>query len=109
MNTIALHYTQVFSLKNTSLFCVGTLCCLLISYVYLLSATVMHVVIHKEITQDTKALHSEISALEATFIAQQHTVSEAIANLDGYVPIERKVFIDQNAGTLVLQTPPSRE
>lgn len=74
-------------------------------YVYFLSASVIHVVIRKESQQEINKLHTEISHLEAEYIAAQHSMSAEIASLDGYVAIDDKIFIDRNDDTkLVLST-----
>lgn len=71
-------------------------------YVYFLSASIVHVVIRKEISQDLALLHTEISQLETAYIEAQHRVSDEIASLDGYAPVVSKTFIDRSAGSLVL-------
>ncbi len=71
-------------------------------YIYFVSVSVVHVVIQQEIEQNISALHSEISSLEADYIAAQHTVSADIASLQGYVEASNKIFIERTSDTLVL-------
>lgn len=69
---------------------------------YLVSATVMHVVLHTEIEQEVKQINSEISILENRLILAQHKVSANIASLEGYTSITEKIFIDRTPASLVL-------
>jgi len=69
---------------------------------YLVSATVMHVVLQAEYKQETKSVYSNISALENRLIIAQHKVSSDIATLQGFTAITEKVFIDRSPASLVL-------
>jgi len=81
----------------------GALCLLLFAtYVYLISASIVHVVIRTETTQEMKKVGSEISLLEGRFIEAQHKVSSDIASLQGYTQTSNKVFIDRTAPAFVL-------
>ena len=84
----------------------GVLVVLFVGYVYLLSASVVHVVIQKEMKRDFTKLHSEIAAVETTYIAAQHAVSADIASLDGFVAVTEKIFIDRSEPSLVLSETP---
>ncbi len=72
------------------------------AYVYFLSASVVHVVMRKEIGQEIAQLGSEVSELEANYIEAQHAVSDEIASHRGYVVVEDKTFIRKTDATLVL-------
>lgn len=76
--------------------------CLLGAYMYLVSATVMHVVLQTEINQEVNRINSDISELENRLILAQHKVSSSIASLDGFTTINDKVFIDRTPDSLVL-------
>lgn len=102
MNVTAQNYIPAVTTKQLIMAAGITLLCGFILYIYLLSATVMHVVMRKEVGTDIKALHSEISQLESEYILAQHEVSRAIATLEGFVPITDKVFIDRSSNSLVL-------
>ncbi|MFT5850012.1 MAG: hypothetical protein ACI9H6_000841 [Patiriisocius sp.] len=78
--------------------CIG----LFASYVYFISASIVHVVIRTEVNQEVQKRSSEISLLEGRFIEAQHKVSSDIASLQGYTQTSHKVFIDRTAPTLVL-------
>ncbi len=71
-------------------------------YIYLVSASVVHVVIRSEILQDSKKLRSEIALLEGRYIRAQHNISSEIASLEGYTEISKKVFIDRSVSIFVL-------
>ncbi len=71
-------------------------------YLYFLSASIVHVVIRKEINQDMVSVHTSISELETEYIDAQHNVSDQIALLEGYAPVTDKVFIDRSNPSLVL-------
>lgn len=87
-----------------------TLCMLLVSlllaglYVYLLSRTVVHVVMQKEINKELQEVGSQIADLEAVYIEQQHSMSNEVATLQGFVTITDKIFIDKTQSSLVLRT-----
>lgn len=75
---------------------------LVFAYMYFLSASVIHVVIRKEASQDIRSLQTEIATLEAEYIAAQHAVSADIASLQGFVETPNKIFLDRTDSTLVL-------
>ena len=72
------------------------------SYMYFLCASVAHVVMRKEINQEIGTLASNIGELESRYIEAQHTVSEEIATMHGYVKTSEKVFVESTGPTLVL-------
>ena len=73
-------------------------------YIYLLSSTVIHVVMQKEISRELQDLNSEVAALEATYIEKQHSMSNEIATLQGFVTVTEKVFIDKGESSLVFRS-----
>lgn len=85
-----------------------TLCSMIVVlvslYMYLIGASVVHVVIRQETNQDMQSLATEISQLETDYIDYQHRVSDEIASLEGYETITEKVFIDRTPSSLVLRT-----
>ena len=81
-----------------------TLITLVLVYMYLLSATVAHVVMQKEIRGELNKVHSDISVLESEYIALQHSVSGEIASLQGFVATGDKLFIDKSDTSLVLSS-----
>lgn len=97
--------TKVKTINKDKIICLslaGMTVALFGLYIYFISATVAHVVIRKEVSQDLVAMHTDISQLETDYIDAQHRVSEEIASLEGYQPIVDKVFIDRNPSSLVL-------
>lgn len=77
---------------------------LFIAYVYLLSLSVVEVVIRKEMNREMQNLHTEISNLETTYIDQQHAVSNEIAIRKGFVEATNKIFIDRGDTNLALSS-----
>ena len=86
--------------------CTSILLCTL--YMYLVSASIVHVVLRTEVTSDMTLLSSEISELEGKYIEVQHKVSSDIASLQGYQKTASKIFIDRSEGSLVLSNGESR-
>lgn len=94
------------SKKEAWVVTLGIILCIMIAlYVYLLSASVVHVVIRQEVQQSIKNQHSVISSLESSYIKAQHQLSANVANLDGYAKAEEKIFIHRNGSSLVLSAP----
>ena len=79
----------------------GVLLCLFVSYMYFVSASIVHVVIRTELNQEIQQVSSEISTLESQYIAAQYKVSESIASLQGYTENSNKIFIDRSEPSLV--------
>lgn len=75
---------------------------LVASYVYLLSLTVVHVVMRKEVSRDIAHLHSEISTLESQYMVAQHRVSTEIAKRTDLAVTSEKVFLHKDQTALVL-------
>lgn len=79
------------------------LVCLGVVYTYLLSATVMHVVVRKETTQSIKEVNSQIAALETEYIKAQHAISERVAAMPDFVTTPEKIFLERTDTTLVVR------
>lgn len=88
--------------KRVALTLVGLMLMLALMYIYFVFMSVVHVVIRTEIQHDIKAVASEISSYERTYIASQHHVSEQLAVQTGYVAVSDKDFIDRTQTHLVL-------
>ncbi len=73
-----------------------------LSYMYFLSSSVMNVVMRMEVDREIATLGTNVGRLEAEYIEMQHSVSSDIATLQGYVVLDKKVFIDKAEDTLVL-------
>ena len=80
----------------------GLIVLLGILYTYVLSMSVVHVVIRTEIQKDIKEMSAEISRYESSYIASQHQVSEQVATRAGYVEIAEKDFINRADPQVVL-------
>lgn len=103
MNTRA--HTAVYDTEKKWLYV--TLVCFALSvtlYIYFLSASVVHVVMRKEIDKEIATRASSVSALEAEYIEAQHSVSADIASMRGFALTKTKIYIDRSDTTLVLST-----
>lgn len=89
--------------EESRLFYVALFTCLavFVAYMYFVSASVMHVVMRKEVDSQIAEVGSMVSQLEAEYIEEQHLVSNEIAVQSGYVVADTKIFIDRTP-TLVL-------
>lgn len=74
---------------------------LFIAYVYFLCASVVHVVIRKEVMSELASVNSEVSRLEAEYIKRQHAVSDAVVEQKGFVAVAEKVFLERGDDTSV--------
>ena len=81
---------------------------LVFSYIYLLSLTVVHVVMRKEADRNMSAVRSEISTLEASYMNAQHRISTEIAARGDLVAADQKIFINRSEKSLVLSSLDSR-
>lgn len=63
------------------------------SYMYFLSASVIHVVMQKQISGEIHELNFEIAKLESNYIEKQHELSREVASLEGFIATENKIFI----------------
>jgi hypothetical protein len=78
--------------------CVG----MFAAYMYFLSESVMHVVMRKEVDREISSTGTQVGELESQYIELQHSVSNEIASMQGYVPVEEKIFIGKTSETLVM-------
>jgi len=98
--------TLAYTIQKEKRYLIGlvTLAFILVClYMYFVSATIMHVVVRKETDQSMSQMHSKLGALEAEYIAAQHSVSEHVASLQGFVATSEKVFINRTPSTLVVR------
>lgn len=95
-------HTQVYQQERR--FFYAALMCLLASiagYMYFVSASVVHVVVRKEVDQEIASLVSSVSQLESQYIEAQHLVSNDIATQHGFQHITDPVYVNR-ASTLTL-------
>lgn len=94
-----------FSLSSSTQTALGV--CLfaiaVISYLYFLNMSVVHVVMRKEATQEQNKLRAEIAMLETSYIEAQHKIADRIASRNGYNVDSDKVFITRGETSLVLR------
>lgn len=71
-------------------------------YMYTISASVVNVVMHKELQQAITLVQSDITELESEYIAGQYTFNEEKAIALGFVENENKIFIAASDTNLVV-------
>ncbi len=71
----------------------GALLFLFVTYMYVVSSTVLQVVAREQIADQIVALESEIGQLESSYMTAQHEISKDIAFQNGFVPADNKFFI----------------
>lgn len=71
-------------------------------YMYFVSASVVHVVMRKEIDGNIADVSSSVASLEAAYIDAQHEVSTEIASMQGFSKTDEKVFIDMKTAPVAL-------
>lgn len=71
-------------------------------YMYFLSASVVHVVMRKELDKEISKTSSYVSQLESQYIEAQHAMSEEVATMQGYVKADHKIFIDRTDTSVAL-------
>lgn len=72
-----------------------------VAYIYLLSFSVIHVVMGREAEEKTNLVQSEIASLEAEYMQLQHKISGEIVTQSGYVKVVDKVFLQKGQVDLV--------
>lgn len=87
-----------------SIFVVVVLMAMVGTYIYLLSLTVVHVVMRKEADRDISRLHSEISSLEADYMVAQHRISTEITDRTDLSATNEKIFLTKKEPDLVLSS-----
>lgn len=73
-------------------------------YMYFVTSSVVQVVMRQETEREITELNTHIGELESQYIEAQHTISKDIANHEGYVEVEDKIFVSRTPSTLVLST-----
>lgn len=75
-------------------------CCLtfILLYGYFVSASIVNVLVRKEIEQDITALHSHIGELEAAYLVQKNQITLSYAHAQGFSNISEKQFAIRRDG-----------
>ena len=95
--------TKIYK-EESRFFYVALGACLLIVfvYMYLVSMSVVYVVMRKEVDNQIATVSTQVSELEETYIEKQHNLSIAIATELGFIVTEKKIFIDKTEDKFVL-------
>ena len=73
------------------------------AYVYLVSASIVNVIVRKEINQEITRINSHIGDLEAAYItAQQRVAEESIGEFGFATAPQKKVYIARTSPNVVL-------
>lgn len=88
--------SRIFYIAFTS--CILVFC----AYMYFVSASIVHVVMRKEVDAQIAQLGTHMGELESKYIEIQHSVSSDIATQKGFVVVDKKIFIDKTVDTLVV-------
>jgi len=75
-----------------------------ISYMYFVSLSIVHVVMQKEASSSIIQLRSEIATLETAYIEARHNISSQLASAEGFTAVDNKIFISMAEQSLVLRT-----
>jgi len=80
----------------------AVLAAVFVLYIYFVTSSVVQVVMRQELDKEITETKANISELEVAYMNAQHMVSAEIASREGYVEVEKKVYIDRAPDTLVL-------
>lgn len=98
---IATTINLIPSRKFITSFLAVLLFCFAVLYMYLLTTSVVHVVMRKEAVQNIHELESEIASLETKFMLAQHNVSDAIVVNQKYSETSEKIFVSRSKSVAV--------
>jgi hypothetical protein len=68
------------------------------AYAYFLSASVVNVVMRKDVDAQLASAGTAMSELESDYIELQHALSADIATQKGFVAAPKKLFVDRTEG-----------
>lgn len=100
MKPVARHINNNLQIRYVLLGLGFTVSLLAALYMYLLSVSVVHVVMSKETEENIYRVHSEIADLEAEYMERQNAIAEKIIAQNGYEAAP-KIFIDKNPTSVV--------
>lgn len=85
----------------TLAFALCALTVLSVAYIYLLSMSVVHVVVTREAEQRVNDIRGEIASLESTYMQRQHQISMVVVENRGYAIADKKIFLDRENSSVV--------
>lgn len=72
-------------------------------YIYFISASVINIVLRKEMLLEISAAHSRIGDLEAQYLAITNTIDANYAEAEGFAFVDSPVYVSRSdAGSLTL-------
>jgi hypothetical protein len=75
-------------------------------YVYFITASVVQVVLRREVEQQLTDVTAEISELETKYVAAQNAISADAAAKRGYVAVSKKIYVDRTSTAVALSKRP---
>lgn len=78
-------------------------CTLCVAYVYLLSMSVVHVVVSKDIEEKIQTISSDIAMLEAAYMEKQHAISIDVVKRRGFAISSEKIYLNRQDTSVVTQ------
>jgi len=88
---------EIISYSPYTLALFGVIGAGLVSYLYFLNLSVVHVVIRQEAVQEVQETRNQIALLETEFISAQHTIAAKMATVSGFNQDQAKIFVTRNA------------
>jgi hypothetical protein len=96
----ALYGTKSRLLGGAGIICVISFAC----YTYFLAASVLNVVVRKQIDTDISTIHTTLDELEARYIVATTRINEETAKERGFIEREEKTYLTAKSNTVVLST-----
>lgn len=95
--------TTPYARKRTVFFALlAVLFILFGTYIYFVSASIVHVIVRKEVDQNMAQVSSQISDLESRYIEAKHAIDEERIAALGFVESPERVYIQKAPTNLVL-------
>lgn len=97
--------------KDTTVYCkerrfvfasLSMLLVIFVGYIFFVSASVVHVVVRKEIDQEIIKVNSRLSDLETAYINAKDAVGAKLVEARGFIYTDERIFINKAPTSLVL-------
>lgn len=95
--------TTIYSKERRLVFVsLSILFAMFVGYIFFVSASVVHVVVRKEIDQEIVKVNSRLSDLEVAYINAKDAVGAELVEARGFVYTGERIFINRAPTSLVL-------
>lgn len=88
--------------RNLVFLAVSVLLTMFAAYIYFVSASVVHVIVRKEIDQEIVKANSRLSDLESSYIEAKDAVEVGLVDARGFAHTDERIFINRTPTSLVL-------